>query len=155
MLSGLVPLVSKLATTLSKSGKLKVERSSYHQFVRIAWAQALMLISFHSILPLGLCNKLWCSRMGQPTKEGSLHALTQIEWMSFSTIPSYSTYGIDEEQLLRACTESGQLRRTTCWRKASVFAIRFSSPNSSVISKYSAIHCRATTFVAVNSTFTW
>jgi hypothetical protein len=47
--------------------------------------------------------------MGQLTKEGSVHALPQTEWMSFSTIPSSSTYGIEEEQFSRASTEFGQL----------------------------------------------
>jgi hypothetical protein len=135
-----------------------MERLSYHQFVRIARAQAraraLVLIPFHSTLPLGLYNKLWCSGMGQPTKEISLHVLTQIEWMSFFTIPSSSTCGIDEEQFSRAHTESDQIRRTTCWKKTYVSTISFPSPNSLVISKYSTKHHRITTFVLINSTFT-
>jgi hypothetical protein len=151
MLLGLVPLAFRPATTFSRSGKLKVERSLYHQSVQIAQAWAPVLIPFHSTLPPSLCSKLWCLGTGHSTKEGLIHALTQTKWMSFFTIPSSSTYGINEEQLSKARIEFGQLRKTTCSRKAFVFAIMFPSPNSLVISKYSAIHRRTTTFVA----FTW
>jgi len=151
MFSSLVPLASRPTTTFSRSGKLKVERLLYHQSIQIARTWAPVLIPFHSTLPPRLCSKLWCSGMGQSTKEGSIHALTQTKWMSFFTIPSSSTYDIDEEQLSRARIEFDQLRGTTCWKKTFVFTIMFPSPNSLVISKYSAIHRRTTTFVA----FTW